>query len=391
MRSLRFRLMLVIVGGLIAAGLAMADASPTRRCARSSIDRVDRTLAGSARMRLCRRWSATRARDPTDSRDGSVRRSPAPARDRRRLRSHPLAERWSASGTARAMRTTARPRRAPPPPGAGLDLSREASLHAAGAAGVEPGFRVRRSRSARGTSVVAAPLTDVSNTLRQSLIDRDARRAAVVAAGIVGAGLWLVRVGLRPLDTHRDTAAAIGAGDLAGAWTGSQSAHRGRPPRRGAERDARPDRVGLRRADRSEGRLRRFVGDASHEVRTPLSSVRRPTRSCSSAVHATVRRTWRGRWPDRARVGRMGAARRRSAAARGTGRGRPLARAAPVDLAPSSSARRSTPPGPRARRGWGWTPSRRGRRRPHAAAPGGRQPARQREGHTPRGSRRGSA
>ena len=37
---------------------------------------------------------------------------------------------------------------------------------------------------------------------------------ALVLGGIAGLGLWLVRLGLKPLDAIGDTAAAIAAGDL---------------------------------------------------------------------------------------------------------------------------------------------------------------------------------
>src|SRR5436305_14918951 len=82
--------------------------------------------------------------------------------------------------------------------------------------------------------------------------------------------MWVVRIGLRPLDEMSATAGAIAAGDLS---------------RRVDHADERTEvgRLGLalnemlgqieaafgeRRA--SEDRLRRFVADASHELRTPL-------------------------------------------------------------------------------------------------------------------------
>ena len=94
-------------------------------------------------------------------------------------------------------------------------------------------------------------------------------------------GLWVVRLGLRPLRSIEATAAAIAAGDL------TQRVEQ-------AEADTEVGRLGLalnamlaqveaafrareaseQRAWRSEQRMRRFVADASHELRTPLAAVR---------------------------------------------------------------------------------------------------------------------
>ena len=87
-------------------------------------------------------------------------------------------------------------------------------------------------------------------------------------------GLWLVRVGLRPLGRIEHTAAAIAGGDLSqrvenddprtevGRLGGALNAMLGQIEEAFDERTA------------SEKRLRRFVADASHELRTPLAAVR---------------------------------------------------------------------------------------------------------------------
>ena len=97
---------------------------------------------------------------------------------------------------------------------------------------------------------------------------------ALVLAAIAALGLWVVRLGLRPLDAIGTTAAAIAAGDL------SQRVER-------AEERTEVGRLGLalnamlaqierafRAREASERKLRRFVADASHELRTPLAAVR---------------------------------------------------------------------------------------------------------------------
>jgi two-component system OmpR family sensor kinase len=121
--------------------------------------------------------------------------------------------------------------------------------------------------------VVATPLDDVYSTLHRLLLIELLVTAAVLAA-IVGLGLWVVRLGLRPLDAIGATAAAIAAGDL------SQRVER-------AEERTEVGRLGLalnamlaqiesafKARAAAEEKLRRFVADASHELRTPLAAVR---------------------------------------------------------------------------------------------------------------------
>jgi len=121
--------------------------------------------------------------------------------------------------------------------------------------------------------VVAESLNDVYGTLHRLLLIELLVTLAVLGA-IVGLGLWVVRLGLRPLRAIERTAGAIASGDL------SQRVER-------AESRTEVGRLGLAlnamlgqietafnaRAE-SEAKLRRFVADASHELRTPLAAVR---------------------------------------------------------------------------------------------------------------------
>ena len=120
--------------------------------------------------------------------------------------------------------------------------------------------------------VVAAPLSEVDASLHHLLLIELLVSLGVVAA-IVGLGLWLVRLSLRPLGRIEQTAGAIAGGDLSrrienadertevGRLSVALNAMLGQIEQAFAERTA------------SEQRLRRFVGDASHELRTPLASV----------------------------------------------------------------------------------------------------------------------
>jgi two-component system OmpR family sensor kinase len=104
--------------------------------------------------------------------------------------------------------------------------------------------------------------------------------AAVALAAAVLLGLWLVRVGLRPLSDVEETAERIAEGGLdqrvpgendrteVGRLARTLNVMLGRIQQAFAQRDHTEARL---RA--SEGRMRQFVADASHELRTPLAAV----------------------------------------------------------------------------------------------------------------------
>lgn len=124
-----------------------------------------------------------------------------------------------------------------------------------------------------GTVVVAIPLTETTATLHRLML------VELVASGVVlvligACALWLVRLGLRPLDQMGATAGAIAAGDLSRrVEPAEQSTEVGRL---GLALNAMLGQIegafGKQRA--SEERLRRFLADASHELRTPITSIR---------------------------------------------------------------------------------------------------------------------
>jgi len=124
-----------------------------------------------------------------------------------------------------------------------------------------------------GTFVVALPLRDVTKTLgRLVLIEVIVTLSVVVLLGLLS--LWVVRVGLRPLDQMATTAGAIAAGDLSRRV--ERADDRTEVGRLGAALNAMLGHIEGAFAARtaSENRLRRFVADASHELRTPLTSIR---------------------------------------------------------------------------------------------------------------------
>jgi len=124
-----------------------------------------------------------------------------------------------------------------------------------------------------GTLVVAVPLTEMRATLgRLMAIEALVTLGVALLAGALA--LWLVRIGLRPLETMGETAGAIAAGDLS---------RRVEPAddhteigQLGTSLNAMLAQIEAAFDERraSEARLRRFVADASHELRTPLTSIR---------------------------------------------------------------------------------------------------------------------
>ncbi len=141
----------------------------------------------------------------------------------------------------------------------------------------EGGDRYRvRAATVPGTDamlITATSLADVDATLRRLLGIMLLVTAAVLAALAV-LGLWVVRVGLRPLDEIGNTAAAIADGDL------TRRVERAEPRtevgRLGLALNAMLAQIeaAFDAQAASERRLRRFVADASHELRTPLAAVR---------------------------------------------------------------------------------------------------------------------
>ena len=259
--SLRARLLLAVIA-LAAVGLLAADIVTYTSLRSFLVDRVDRSLDDNAHSLRGREGDERHLAQPgvfvqVRSSSGETvlatePRAPFPGRTERLPKLPATIE--------------------PPTETRGGDVARYFTVSS------RPGgerFRVRASLEPGATAmlVVASSLRDVDSTLDRLLLI-ELIVTALVLGGIAALGLWLVRLGLRPLDAIGGTAAAIAAGDL------SRRVER-------AEDRTEVGRLGLalnsmlaqietafRAREASERKLRRFVADASHELRTPLAAVR---------------------------------------------------------------------------------------------------------------------
>jgi signal transduction histidine kinase len=120
--------------------------------------------------------------------------------------------------------------------------------------------------------VIADPASGVTSTLdRLLLLELSVTGGALAVAVLVG--LWLVRLGLRPLQSVVQTAEAITGGDLV--HRVPHATTRTEMGRVAEALNVMLERIqsGFDELQASESRLRRFVSDASHELRTPIAAV----------------------------------------------------------------------------------------------------------------------
>jgi two-component system OmpR family sensor kinase len=258
--SLRARLVVGVIA-LAAAGLAAADVATYTSLRSFLVDRLDRSVAASARS-LGDSIAHHGRPDPgeLDQLAASVPGVYVGIRT-------PLGKTtWDAAGT----RPDETPLPEPKLTGA------IASDHTAelGAASGSTRYRTRAEPLPQGyTLLVAAPLGDVNGTLHRLLLVELLVTAAVLAA-VTALGLWVIRLGLRPLDAIEETARAIAVGDLTRRV--ERAEERTEVGRLGLALNAMLGQIesAFRAQEASERKLRRFVADASHELRTPLAAVR---------------------------------------------------------------------------------------------------------------------
>jgi two-component system, OmpR family, sensor kinase len=138
-----------------------------------------------------------------------------------------------------------------------------------------PRYRVLAVRPPDGDPalVVGTERNDVDDAIRRLITVEVAATIAIVAV-LALVTFWVIRLGVRPIKRMTATASGIAAGDLSErvpeAPTGTEAGELGVALNQmlGRIEAAFDERT------RSEQRLRRFVGDASHELRTPVTTIR---------------------------------------------------------------------------------------------------------------------
>lgn len=134
-------------------------------------------------------------------------------------------------------------------------------------------YRARAVGGPNERFIVALPLSDLDASVAR-LVNLEVLTTLLVLACLGIVAFWVLRLGVRPVKQMTATATAIAAGDLS---------HRVPEVSPGTEAGdlgialnvmlGRIEEAFEQRAA-SEERLRRFVGDASHELRTPVTTIR---------------------------------------------------------------------------------------------------------------------
>ena len=134
-------------------------------------------------------------------------------------------------------------------------------------------YRVQAVAVPGGTLVTAIALAPTDQTIA-SVARVEWVVSIVVVLALLVLVLWIVRLGLRPLDEMTETAGAIAGGDLTRRVR--RTDQHSEVGRLGAALNGMLSQIEAAFQERavSESRLRRFVADASHELRTPLTSIR---------------------------------------------------------------------------------------------------------------------
>ncbi|MCP3799113.1 HAMP domain-containing histidine kinase [Allokutzneria sp. A3M-2-11 16] len=140
-----------------------------------------------------------------------------------------------------------------------------------------PGWLVWTSPvTEEGPIVVAAMRTAATDELMGRVTNVAIVSIAVALVVVALLSLRFVRRGLEPLDDISETAAAIGDGDLARRIEGAGTDTDTEVGKLGSALNAMLGQIeaAFRQREESEERLRRFVADASHELRTPIATIR---------------------------------------------------------------------------------------------------------------------
>ncbi len=134
-------------------------------------------------------------------------------------------------------------------------------------------YRVLATAMDSSTWIVAVPMDDVQSTISR-LVIVELIGAAVILAALGTVGWWVIRLGVRPMKEMTATATKIADGDLDVRIPDSQPGTESGELADALNGMLNTVRGALDERAASEARLRRFVADASHELRTPVTTIR---------------------------------------------------------------------------------------------------------------------
>lgn len=275
--SIKLRLTLAVVACL-AAATAILGGVTVRSTRASLLDNVDdRLVAASTRIEIDRfeRFE----RDEHQHREGGELPEAEGSGDATDPRFREIAEIvYAPTGTVVLAAPAGFPDDPEPYPELPAPGSEQFSEHLGRivtVAAVEGDLRYRVLTQRLGGDIVrvlATPLRDVDRASDELL-----RTVLVTAAVVLAAGAafswWTIRRGLRPVDRMIDTASKIAGGDLSQRIDHDDRSELGRLATALDDMLAQLETAFAQREE-NEARLKRFVADASHELRTPVSAIR---------------------------------------------------------------------------------------------------------------------
>lgn len=121
--------------------------------------------------------------------------------------------------------------------------------------------------------ILALPMRGVDATVARVTAVALAMTAAILAV-LAMVAWWVVRLGIRPIKQMTATASAIAAGDLTHRVPEAPAKTEAGDLGRSLNAMLASIETAFDEKGRSEQRLRRFVADASHELRTPVTTIR---------------------------------------------------------------------------------------------------------------------
>lgn len=134
-------------------------------------------------------------------------------------------------------------------------------------------YRARAYVDRAGIVVLALPIDSVDEAIAD-LITVELLAAGVIAVALGLVGWWVIHLGVRPVKRMTSVATAIAGGDLSQRVPDADT--RTEAGQLGAALNAMLGRIeaAFDERTRADTRLRQFVADASHELRTPVATIR---------------------------------------------------------------------------------------------------------------------